>query len=94
MCDDFALENVEHFMFDCKSLAKIQCQLWKEVIDTCPSEVLQVHILSMTSWDRATFILGCMNNVYVREWDPFYCGIANIIHAMYAVQNENVLSIT
>ena len=60
-------------LFDCCELSDIQTQLWFEISNSCPSDILKDHIESMSLYNRSNLLLGSLANSYIREWDPLYC---------------------
>ncbi len=87
---DCDIESVEHMLFDCNALSNIRLELWYEISNSCPSDILKDQIESMTSYNRSNFLLGGLANSYIREWDSSYCKIATFIHRMYMHRNKMV----
>ena len=48
--------------------------------------------MNMTRWGkyRATFLLNCMGNGYIEEWNEFYISITKFISHMYNQRNITV----
>ena len=90
ICDSSAPETVEHILFDCIGLNDIRKTLWNDVLQACPSETLKDHIMTMSLLNRTNFLLNCMGNGYVAEWNEFFSNIAIFISTMY---NKRIISV-
>lgn len=75
--------DVAHLMFDCIPLEGTRTALWQNVLDACPSDVLRVEIHSMGNTKRAEFVISCICNSYVTEWDTLYRAICTFVFNMY-----------
>ena len=86
LCTSYEEESVSHLLFRCSNFHQKRKKLWKDVEETCPSQILLDTINSMNDNNKCTFLLTGLNNSYVCEWTMFYHSIAKFINTMYQVR--------
>ncbi len=79
-------------LFECNALSNIRLELWSEISNSYPSDILKDQIDSMSSYNRANFLLDGLANSYIREWEMLYGYIATFIDKMYMHRNKMVES--
>ncbi len=82
-CNMFTNDTIEHMLFECSSLCDVRKILWNNVINECPSEIFIRQMEEMEPDKRATYLVSCLNNSYVVEWNHLFIAIVNFIHVIY-----------
>ena len=82
-CNMFINDTIEHMLFECSSLYDIRKRLWNNIIDECPSEIFIRQMEQMDSDKRATYLVSCLHNSYIVEWNHLFNAIVTYIHVLY-----------
>ena len=86
-CEEYVCETVEHWMFECSKWGDVRHESWKDVMDNCPTDVLKTHISGLLPRQRAKFLISCMYNSYIVEWNALYTSILNFVTKMHKIRD-------
>ena len=82
LCESRNRDTVLHILFGCPSLGIERSKLLEVVYTSMPLP-MRVSYDMMTVNDKLSFLLSCLNSVYVSEWGAVYKNILTFVHAMY-----------
>lgn len=89
-CDRCNHETINHWLFECDKWTEEREQCWQVVLDNSPNTNLRDYLVTIPNCDKVTFLLCCMANSYIVEWNNLYCAIAKFIHTMYNVRCNTI----
>ena len=83
LCDDFAVETIEHTVFSCNALRDIRDRLLCDLMDSMPV-AMKISFCELSCKSKLDFIIsGLGSETYVPEWQGVYANACSFIHGLY-----------
>ena len=87
LCDVYTTESVWHFLFACMNVGVVRDERLKTIYGVMPTP-MQRYLTSLTSKEKACFLLSGMKCTFTQEWQNIYCAILSFTYKMYNVRKS------
>ena len=82
LCDVYTTESVWLFLFACMNVFVVRDERLKTVYGVMPTP-MQRYLTSLTSKEKACFLLSGMKCTFTQEWQNIYCAILSFTYKRY-----------
>ena len=87
LCQTFCEDSVVHVLFQCPLLDDIRIQCWGDITGRMPIP-MKDDVEKMTPQDKVIFILSCLGNTVVTDWELLYHGICIFVDRIYKMRSR------